>query len=178
MGSGKNQTMTEQVKIDEIDAKILKALIKDARTSFAEIARDCGISTNAIVKRFYRLKRTGVIVGTSLIIDMAEFGYKYYLSIGINVDEAEEIQFLESLRKMENVFDFQQQLGKFDVHAAAMAKSLEQINQIRDRIKRQKGVKSVKVTANIDKRVFFPENFLIQPTDACENGQNLPTNNK
>jgi len=164
--------MTKQVRIDEIDTKILRALLKDARTSFADIARDCGISTNAIVKRFYRLKRTGVISGTSLIIDSEEFGYKFALSIGINVDNTKEVQLLESLKKVQNVCDFQQQLGKFDVHAVGMAKSLEHINHIREAIKRQKGVKGVKVTANIDKRVFFPENFLIQPTDACENGQN------
>jgi DNA-binding Lrp family transcriptional regulator len=30
-----------QVKIDEIDVKILKTLLKDARTSFADIARNC-----------------------------------------------------------------------------------------------------------------------------------------
>jgi Lrp/AsnC family transcriptional regulator for asnA, asnC and gidA len=164
--------MTEQVKIDEIDAEILTALIKDARTSFAEIARDCGISTNAIVKRFYRLKDAGVIAGTSLMVDIEEFGYKFLLSIGINVDHTEEAQLLESLNRVQNVFDFQQQLGKFDVHAVGIAKSLEHINHIRDAIKKQKGVKGVKVTANIDKRTWFPENFLIQPTGACENGQN------
>jgi Lrp/AsnC family leucine-responsive transcriptional regulator len=65
--------VASQVKIDEIDVKILKTLLKDARASFADIARDCIISTNAIVKRFYRLKRTGVIAGTSTMVNMAEF---------------------------------------------------------------------------------------------------------
>lgn len=165
--------MAKQVKIDEIDAKILKALLKDARISFTDIARDCGISTNAIVKRFYRLKRTGVIAGTSIIIDTEQLGGKFYLSIGINVDTAEEIPLIEALKmKMPNIFHVQQQLGKFDVHGSALAKDLKHVDTIRSIIKRQKGVKSVSITANIDKHVFFPENLLIQPTGACENGQN------
>lgn len=152
--------------------KILKALLKDARTSFAEIARDCGISTNTIVKRFYKLKRTGVIAGTSMVIDMEEFGYNFVLSIEINVDIVEEMRLLEVLNRIPNFIVFNQQLGKFDIHAIAMAKNLEQIDKIRATIKRQKGVKSVKIAANINKRLFFPENLLIQPTGTCENGQN------
>lgn len=164
--------MVEQVKIDEIDVKILKALLKDARTSFADIARECGVSTNAIVKRFSRLKRTGVIAGTSLIVDMEVLGFKFALSIGINVDRAEELRLLEVLRKMPNIFDFQQQVGKFDIHGGAMTRSFEQIDVIRNIIRRQRGVKSVRITANLDKHVFFPENLLIQPTEPPKNGQN------
>lgn len=164
--------MAEQTKIDEIDVKILKALIKDARTSFAEIARDCGISTNAIVKRFYRLKNAGVIAGTALRVDIEEFGYKFYLSIGIDVDKAEEKDFLRALEKIPRIADFQPQLGKFDVHAVAAARNLQEIKFIRDAIKKIKGVKSVKITANVDKHVFFPENLLIQPTGTEKNGQN------
>ena len=40
-----------QVKIDKIDSTILKMLLKDARTSFVEIAQNCGVTTNIIVKK-------------------------------------------------------------------------------------------------------------------------------
>jgi Lrp/AsnC family transcriptional regulator for asnA, asnC and gidA len=156
--------MSKQVRIDEIATRILRALIKDARTSFAEIARECGISTNAVVKRFYRLKRSGVIAGTSLLLDPEEFGSQFFLSIDINIEKALESYILEKLEKIPNIFDFQPQLGKFDVHAAATAKNLEEISQIREAIKQEKGVRRVKITANLDKKVFFPENLVIEPT--------------
>lgn len=162
--------MTSQVKIDEIDVKILKTLLKDARISFADIARDCGVSTNAIVKRFYRLKRTGVIVGTSTIVSTEEFGYEFALSIDINADITEETRLLEVLRRLPNIFGCYQQVGKHDIHAAVIAKDFEKISRIRDLIKRQKGIKRVAITANIDKPVWSPENLLIQPTGTCESG--------
>jgi Lrp/AsnC family transcriptional regulator for asnA, asnC and gidA len=164
--------MTEQVEIDEVDVKILKTLLKDARTSFAEIARDCGLSTNAIVRRFYRLKRTGVIAGTSLIVDIEALGYEFALSIEINIDKSKESPLVEALKKMQNIFHVQQQIGKFDLHTSAFAKNLEEINKIRNLLKKQKGIKSVKLTASTDKRTIFPENFLIQPTGTRKNGQN------
>lgn len=164
--------MVKQAKIDEVDVKLLKALIKNARTSFAEIARDCGISTNAIVKRFYRLKDMGVIAGTSLIVDSKVSGHKFNVSIGINVEKNEEIRLLEKLKKIPNIFDFQQQLGSFDVHAVGIANSLQEINRVRDIIKRCKGVKRIKITTSVDERVIFPENLLIQPSGTGENGQN------
>ena len=70
-----DRELVSQVKIDEIDVKILKALLEDARTNFADIARDCGVSTTSIVKRFYNLKRCGIIAGTSIRVDLNKMGY-------------------------------------------------------------------------------------------------------
>ncbi len=165
------QIMDSQVKIDEIDVKILKALLKDARTSFADIARDCGVSTNTIVTRFYKLKQSGVIAGTSLIVNLEDIGYKFYLSIDLNVNYSQgPIHILEKLKGLHNFINCDQVVGNHDIHAAAFVKDIKQIDQIRDLIKRQKGVKKVRITANIDKAVFFPENLLIQPTETPKNG--------
>jgi DNA-binding Lrp family transcriptional regulator len=59
--------MNPEVKPDEIDGKILRALIRDAHTKLKEIADDCGLSSSAIVKRIKRLKGIGVIVGTTVL---------------------------------------------------------------------------------------------------------------
>ena len=38
-------------KINELDSKILKNLLKDGRTGYYEIAKQCGVSKNKIWKR-------------------------------------------------------------------------------------------------------------------------------
>ena len=43
-------------QIDETDQKILSALVKNARTPFLEIARDCGVSGAAIHQRFKKME--------------------------------------------------------------------------------------------------------------------------
>ena len=49
--------MSSNVRIDEIDLNIIRVLQKDARASFAGIARDCGVSTDTISKRFRKMKK-------------------------------------------------------------------------------------------------------------------------
>ena len=48
--------MTLPANIDGVDVKIIRALQKDARTGFADIARDCGVSIDTISKQFKKLK--------------------------------------------------------------------------------------------------------------------------
>ena len=76
--------MTSEVKLDEIDVKILSALIRDARTKLKEIAKECGLSSAAVFKRIKQLKSIGVIVGTTLYPDARQFGYTNVATIGIN----------------------------------------------------------------------------------------------
>jgi DNA-binding Lrp family transcriptional regulator len=40
------------LKISATDSKILKALLRDGRQSFADIAKDCGVTENKVWKRY------------------------------------------------------------------------------------------------------------------------------
>ncbi|MCW4044656.1 MAG: Lrp/AsnC family transcriptional regulator [Candidatus Bathyarchaeota archaeon] len=75
--------MRNHVKIDEIDAKILRTLLKDARTSFTEIAQDCKISVGAVRMRYKRLWKTGIINGEIMLVNPHSLGYKYIIDIAI-----------------------------------------------------------------------------------------------
>jgi Lrp/AsnC family transcriptional regulator for asnA, asnC and gidA len=162
--------MTSQVHIDQIDSKIIEALLKDGRASFSDIAKTCGISTNAIVKRYERLMKAEVIVGTTIIVRLDDFGYKFIVSIDMNVETGQEIHILKILRELPNFFVCNETVGKYDVHAVILAKSYDEINEARDFLKKQKGIKRIKVTANIDKNVYFPENVSVKSTEPTTNG--------
>lgn len=162
--------MTSQVHIDPIDSKIIEALLKDGRASFSDIAKTCGISTNAIVKRYERLKKAEIIVGTTLIVRLDDFGYKFIVSIDMNVETGQETHILKTIRDLPNFFVCNETVGKYDIHAVILAKSYDEINEARDFLKKQKGIKRIKVTANIDKRVYFPENISVTSTEPTTNG--------
>ncbi len=147
--------------IDEIDKKILITLLKDARTSFAKIARKCGVSNNTIVKRFHRLQESGVISGTSTITNLKDFGYQFPLAIDINAKAGMELKILETLKKMPNFRNCYQVIGKYDIHATFYVENITEIKKIRDLIKKQKGVKRVGMTATLSDISYFPSNFLI-----------------
>lgn len=54
---------------DAVDNQILQLLSQDGRMSFADLARDTGLSTSALHQRVKRLEQRGVITGYAAKID-------------------------------------------------------------------------------------------------------------
>ncbi|MEM2107867.1 MAG: Lrp/AsnC family transcriptional regulator [Candidatus Bathyarchaeia archaeon] len=142
----------------EIDIKILKALLKDARTSLGYISKECGISIPAITQRIRKMKRMGIITGTTLIAN-ANLG-QHSLSVDIKAEAKYEDAIIEAIKKLPNFISCLKVIGCHDIHAAIRIDSLDQIDKIKNFIKREKGVLKVEITTSIDELYFFPENLL------------------
>jgi Lrp/AsnC family transcriptional regulator for asnA, asnC and gidA len=56
--------INQNVRIDGIDKKILRALMEDARTPVLEIARSVGVSGAAIHQRLRKLEKANLISGS------------------------------------------------------------------------------------------------------------------
>jgi len=61
--------------VDDIDARIIAALIKDARASYALIGQEVGLSAPAVKRRVDRLRAAGAITGFSARVDPAAMGW-------------------------------------------------------------------------------------------------------
>ncbi|MFF3255800.1 Lrp/AsnC family transcriptional regulator [Actinacidiphila glaucinigra] len=64
------------VPFDELDRKIVAALIANARTSFAEIGADIGLSATAVKRRVDRLRESGIITGFTATVRPADLGWR------------------------------------------------------------------------------------------------------
>jgi DNA-binding Lrp family transcriptional regulator len=63
------------MSLDEIDARIVTALIRDARASYAVIGNEVGLSAPAVKRRVDRLRASGAITGFSARVDPAALGW-------------------------------------------------------------------------------------------------------
>ena len=72
-------------EIDEIDLKIIQALIKNARADFKDIASVVGVSDRTVARRIERLEQYGVIRGYYVDLD-----HNLLLQSGIDLSEYEE----------------------------------------------------------------------------------------
>jgi len=63
------------MSLDEIDARIITALIKDARASYAVIGAEVGLSAPAVKRRVDRLRDSGAITGFTARVDPAALGW-------------------------------------------------------------------------------------------------------
>jgi DNA-binding Lrp family transcriptional regulator len=62
--------------MDEIDSAIIAILGKNSRTPFSKIAKELGVGTDTIFRRFKNLVKQGVIDKPSAILDAKSCGYE------------------------------------------------------------------------------------------------------
>jgi DNA-binding Lrp family transcriptional regulator len=74
-----------KIEIDDVDLKILQALMKNARTDFKDIAYVVGVSDRTVARRIERLEECGVIRGYYVDLD-----HNLLLQSGIDLSEQDE----------------------------------------------------------------------------------------
>lgn len=155
--------MGTQRKIDSVDAEILKALLKDARTSFAEIAKICKVQPNVIRTHYHKLKQDGIITGEIIELRPEVFGYdcKATLHMKVNVNKAASV--VEQLRTIHEVLQVAEGVGKKNLLCFIITRSIKDLNRIVERIRGLNGVIEaeadlwVTTTGNV-----FPANLQIK----------------
>jgi len=163
-------SMNQTVEIDEIDVRILRELVKNARKKLKDIAKDCGLSSNALFKRVKRLKATGVITGTILYTNLELLGLRYRATIGINLKPDKELKIAKLIRKHANLIAVNPSFGKYDICAFVMAKSISQLESLKETIRKQPGVRRIAVNF-WDITYFNLENVGLQPKRAESHGR-------
>ena len=78
--------------IDTLDRQILRILTKDARTPYAEMAKNFGVSPGTIHVRVEKMRQSGLIEGTKAIIDERKLGYDVCCFIGIILKSAKDYE--------------------------------------------------------------------------------------
>ena len=84
------------MKIDQVNALILKELLIDARKSFTDISQICGESKEVIANRFRQMKNQGIIVGATIQNSCACYDSNFVAAFQIytrrrKVDEAYQL---------------------------------------------------------------------------------------
>jgi len=151
--------MPFQVKIDGIDINIVRALQKDARANFSDIAKDCDVSTDTISKRFKRMKRTGVVKGTTILLNPRSFGYNCVASFGICVDYPHVEEVVDFVRKIPEVILCTPSMGRHNIFVITVLKNVDKLGQVKEHIKGHPMVREVVASIWIDEILLCPENF-------------------
>ena len=102
--------------LDATDRKILRFLIKNARTPFLEIARECGISGAAIHQRIKKLEDMGVIQGSRLVVAPKSLGFDVCAFISIRVsDITQQEDTVERLKEIPEIVECHYITGSYNL---------------------------------------------------------------
>jgi len=85
--------------IDETDRRILSFLVKNARTPFLTIARECGISGAAVHQRVHKLEESGIISGSRMVIKPSTLGLNVCAFVSVSLSENNKYQEVVSALK-------------------------------------------------------------------------------
>jgi Lrp/AsnC family leucine-responsive transcriptional regulator len=92
--------------VDDTDRQLLTALLDDARTSYADLARLVGLSAPAVQDRVRKLEREGVLRGSSATLDPAGVGLGVCALIGVQQREGvDSDQIVAGLRDVPEIED-------------------------------------------------------------------------
>ena len=134
--------------LDRLDVKIITALQKDARIPFVDLAKKLKVSPGIVQARFNRLKKSGVIAGTTLILNMVKTGPIYNASIGIEAVESnlEDVNNYIKGLKIEgaNIFSWIT-FGRYNIAMAVFSKNLLEVHQLKQLIKQHPSVLEVSI---------------------------------
>lgn len=107
----------KQVRLDEKDVQILRSAQEDGRVPWAQLAREMGMSSPAILSRVRRLYKEGVIAGHTTVLNREALGYETvaYLFVSLASADAETLTaFREAVAAMPEVQEFVALTGEYE----------------------------------------------------------------
>jgi len=133
-------------------------LQKDARISFVDIAKELKVSPGLVQARFNKMKKAGLIKGSTLILNSALMPIKNF-SIGIRALDSE----LEEVVKYLNGLEIDEVLvlswitfGLYNISALIISKDVFQVHRLKQLIQKHPAVKDVVISIN--NTVYYSEN--------------------
>jgi Lrp/AsnC family transcriptional regulator, leucine-responsive regulatory protein len=101
--------------IDTLDAKAMSLLMKEGRTTWAELGQRLGLSAPSAADRVHKLEKRGFIRGYSALLDPGALGYPLtaYVSVTLG-DHRQRAMFLRGIDKMEQIVECHHVAGDDD----------------------------------------------------------------
>jgi len=132
--------------VDEIDWQIINRLRKNARTSFRKIAKEIGISTHTVTKRYKKMKKETHLC-SGVTVDLKKIGFENMVTFMITTSTQHNTQkTLNELIKVQNVIVATKTIGDCDLLVVAVFTDFEQLFKLERKISKIPGVNEIEFT--------------------------------
>ena len=135
--------MSIAATLDEIDIKILRKLISDARLSYRNIAEQIGVSPPTVLARVEKLERNKIIKSYSALLDHEKLGYDLTAIIEVTAIKNKVVEVEKVLSKYENVCAIYDITGLTDMIIVAKFRNRKELSNF---VKKELSIPSVQRT--------------------------------
>jgi Lrp/AsnC family leucine-responsive transcriptional regulator len=119
---------------DQTDVRILEALQRDGRASYAELAREVSMSASAVAERVRRLEESGVISGYSAVVDPDRLGFNILAFVRLRYPNGNYKPFHDLLAVTPEVVEAHHVTGEDCFVLKVLTRSMAHLEQVTGRI--------------------------------------------
>lgn len=143
-------------KIDELDRKILRIIMRNARTPFKDVAEECGVSRAAVHQRVQKMFDNGVILGSGYRVNPKMLGYNLCVLIGITLEKGSMYNAVtKELEKIPEVVETQFTLGAYSMMVKVYAHDDQDLMRILNgQIQEINGVANTETLTCLDQKIY------------------------
>lgn len=113
---------------DDLDKKIIRALNRNARKSFREIAREVKTSVTGVIHRVKKHEKSGVIKGYIPILDPEYFGFNLIAIIALRISQGKLLETQKEIAKDPRAVAVYDITGEWDSLVVGYFKGTEDLN--------------------------------------------------
>ena len=129
------------MEFDEIDTKIIKNLLVDARLSARQLAYKIGLSTVTVLSRIKKLEQKKIITGYTARLDHQILGYDLTAIIEVKTTKGKMLEIESKIAENENVCAVYDVTGPSDVLVISKFKNRDELSKF---------VKSLSAIPNVE----------------------------
>jgi DNA-binding Lrp family transcriptional regulator len=114
--------------MDELDTKLMNALIRNSRLSSRELSREAGVSVVTVLKRIKALEESGAIKKFTVDLDYEKLGYDVHVIIKMRIAKGKLFEVENKISTDPHIFAVYDITGDFDALIIAKFKSRKQMD--------------------------------------------------
>lgn len=127
--------ISEPLKLDKEDKKILLILAKDCRTSAVDIATETNIPARTVVYKIRQLEKKKIIVGYRINLNLNKLGYEYY-KLNCKLESYDKLEsLLTFIRSNKNLVFIDHTISDFDLEIEIEIENKSKLKEFIGRLK-------------------------------------------
>ena len=132
------------MKFDEVDSKIMKNLLVDARLSSRQLAHKLGLSTVTVISRIRKMQEKKIITGYAVQLDHEILGYDITAIIEVTTKKGKMTEIEGVLSEKENVCGVYDVTGSSDIMVIAKFKTRKDLSRF---------IKKISIIQNVENTI-------------------------
>jgi Lrp/AsnC family leucine-responsive transcriptional regulator len=139
--------MTDASPLDDLDLRLLTALQRNGRSTYAELAAHVGLKTSAVHDRVKRLEQRGFVRGYGARIDTRRIGLGLVAFVSaFTAPDAEYDEFVRAVAALPEICEIHSVAGEESYILKVITRSTDHLDDFLSRLKTIKGFARSKTT--------------------------------